>query len=188
MAFAIAVFHGLQFAASLALWIITESAVIAAFGLDAAVSAWGAAALACGIRGAGDIPPGRPAGFLGYGYMGAAGLSLCVAAAALLRGIRPGISLWGLALAALSMIGITIMGSYLKLLAMELRSQPLKSAAIFTFGNSYLALLLLVGLLLNAGMDLAWGEAAAAAATVPFMAQKGIQILLEEERPKYVED
>jgi len=188
LALGISGFHAFQFASSLVLWRQTDSAVIAAFGLDAAVSACGALGLALGIRKAKAIPPERASGSIGYGYVSAAILSVVVAAAALWRGLRPGISLWGIGLAALSMLAIPIMGSYLKVLAVELRSQPLKSAAIFTFGNSYLALVLLVGLLLNAGMDLGWGEAAAALVTVPFMAQKGIQILLEEERPQYAED
>jgi hypothetical protein len=51
---------------------------------------------------------------------------------------RPARSILGIALAAVSMLVIPIIGSYMKTLAVELRSQPLKAVAIFTFGNSYL--------------------------------------------------
>src|SRR5262245_6791169 len=100
----------------------------------------------------------------------------------------PGRSIVGIALAALSMLVIPIIGSYLKTLAVELRSQPLKAAAIFTFGNSYLSMVLLIALLLNAGTGLKWGDSLGAVVMFPFLAQKGIQILTEEGRRDYVED
>ena len=86
------------------------------------------------------------------------------------------------------MLVIPIIGSYMKVLAVELRSQALKSAAIFTFGNSYLSMVLLIALLLNAGMDIRWGDPLGALVMFPFMMQKGIQILLEEGRQEYVDD
>ena len=73
-------------------------------------------------------------------------------------------------------------------LAVELRSQALKSAAIFTFGNSYLSMVLLISLLMSYGMNLRWGDPLGALVMFPFMAQKGIQILLEEGKHEYVED
>jgi len=103
-------------------------------------------------------------------------------------GKRPGTSILGIALAAISMLVIPIIGSYMKTLAVELRSQFLKSAAIFTFGNSYLSMVLLTALLLNSGMGFEWGDPLGALVMFPFMAQKGIQILLEEGKHEYVED
>ena len=104
------------------------------------------------------------------------------------NGERPARSILGIVLAAVSMLIIPIIGSYMKTLAVELRSQTLKSAAIFTFGNSYLSMVLLIALLLNSGMDLGWGDPLGAIVMFPFMAQKGIQILLEEGKHEYVED
>jgi divalent metal cation (Fe/Co/Zn/Cd) transporter len=76
----------------------------------------------------------------------------------------------------------------MKSLAVELRSQPFRSAAVLTFGNSYLSLVLLTALLLNAGMNFSWGDPLGALAMIPFMAHKCIQILLEEDRPRFVEE
>ena len=86
------------------------------------------------------------------------------------------------------MLVIPVIGSYMKTLAVELRSQPLKAAAIFTFGNSYLSLVLLIALLLNTAMNYGWGDGVGALVMFPFLAQKGIQILLEEGKRDYVED
>jgi divalent metal cation (Fe/Co/Zn/Cd) transporter len=94
----------------------------------------------------------------------------------------------GIVLAAVSMLVIPIVGSYMKVLAVELRSQPLKAAAIFTFGNSYLSMVLLVALLINAGMGFRWGDAVGGLVMFPFLAQKGLQILIDEGKQEYVEE
>ena len=94
----------------------------------------------------------------------------------------------GIVVAAVSMLVIPILGSYMKTLAVELRSQALKSAAIFTFGNSYLSMVLLIAMLMSYAMNLRWGDPLGALVMFPFMAQKGIQILLEEGKDEYVED
>ncbi|HEX4998747.1 MAG TPA: hypothetical protein VFY29_11000 [Terriglobia bacterium] len=188
LALVAALVHAAQFVGCALLWRETGSAVLAAFGLDAVVGACGALRLGLGIRAAGEIPPQRASRVLGYGYAAAAVLTLLIAVPQLWRGFRPAISPAGIVLAAVSMLVIPIVGSYMKSLAVELRSQPFRSAAVFTFGNSYLSLVLLTALLLNAGMDLGWGDAAGAVAMVPFMAHKSVQILLEEERPKFVEE
>jgi divalent metal cation (Fe/Co/Zn/Cd) transporter len=103
-------------------------------------------------------------------------------------GPRPRATVLGIVVAAVSMLGIPILGSYMKTLAVELRSQALRSAAIFTFGNSYLSMVLLIAMLMSYGMNLAWGDPLGALVMFPFVAQKGIQILLEEGKHEYVED
>src|SRR5438046_2587014 len=94
----------------------------------------------------------------------------------------------GIGVAAISMLVIPIAGSYMKTLAVELRSQALKSAAIFTFANSYLSLVLLIAMLMSYAMNLRWGDPIGALVMFPFIAQKGIQILIEEGKHEYVED
>jgi hypothetical protein len=188
LSLATAVTHAALCGVSAILWASNHSPVLAAFGLDAFVGAVGAVRLASSIRGAGEIPPQRASRVLGYGYAAAALLTLLLAAPPLWRGTRFPISPAGIILGALSMLVIPILGSYMKSLAVELRSQPFRNGAVFTFGNSYLSLVLMTALLLNAGMDLSWGDAAGALAMIPFMAHKSVQILIEEERPKFVED
>jgi divalent metal cation (Fe/Co/Zn/Cd) transporter len=65
----------------------------------------------------------------------------------------------------------------MKAVAVELRSPALGSAAVFTFGNSYLSMVLLVSLLVRLGMDRWWGDALGAIVMAPFMMQKGLQML-----------
>src|SRR5262245_28322640 len=177
-----AAFHALQFLASFLLWLNTRSAALMAYGLDAIVSAFAALVLAGRLRREWRNK------FVAYGYMAAAAGSLYLGASTLWRGVRPAASVLGIVVAAISMLVIPIVGSYMKVLAVELRSQALKSAAIFTFGNSYLSMVLLIALLMNYGMNLGWGDPLGALVMFPFMAQKGIQILLEEGKHEYIED
>ena len=177
-----AAFHTLQFLASLTLWMRTRSAVLMSFGLDALVSGLAALVLAARIRREWRNK------FVAYGYIIAAAGALYLGASILWAGSWPQASVLGIVLAAVSMLVIPIVGSYMKVLAVELRSQALKSAAIFTFGNSYLSMVLLIALLMSYGMNLRWGDPLGALVMFPFMAQKGIQILLEEGKHEYVED
>ena len=180
-----ALFHGLQLVASVLLWVRTDSAAMIAFGLDAAVSV--ASAVIIGFRMRTVILSGwdRAAGL---GYLAASAGAFYMGSSMLWRGERPARSILGIVLAAVSMLIIPVIGSYMKTLAVELRSQMLKSAAVFTFGNSYLSMVLLIALLLNSGMDLRWGDPVGALVMFPFMAQKGIQMLLEEGKHEYIED
>jgi divalent metal cation (Fe/Co/Zn/Cd) transporter len=177
-----ALFHSLQFLSSLLLWTNTSSAALMAYGLDAIVSAVAALVLATRLQ------RDWRNKFVAYGYMLAAAGSFYLGASMLWKGERPQTTVLGIALAAVSMLVIPIVGSYMKVLAVELRSQALKSAAIFTFGNSYLSMVLLIALLMSYGMNLRWGDPLGALVMFPFMAQKGIQILLEEGKHEYVED
>ena len=177
-----AVFHALQFLASLTLWMTTRSAALLSFGFDAAVSTIAALFLAARIQREWRNK------YVAYGYMLASAAAFYLGASTLWRGELPQTTALGIVLAAVSMLVIPIMGSYMKVLAVELRSQALRSAAVFTFGNSYLSMVLLIALLMSYGMNLRWGDPLGALVMFPFIAQKGIQILLEEGKHEYVED
>jgi divalent metal cation (Fe/Co/Zn/Cd) transporter len=189
LALATAAIHFLQFVSGLTLWVRTGSVALFAFGLDAVVSAFAALLLAFRIRRSfatlGENWRSRTAA---YGYLLASFVVAVLAAQQLWRQNWAERSHLGIALAAISMLIIPIVGSYMKTLAVELRSQPLKAASIFTFGNSYLSMVLLVCLLVNAGMDFRWGDAVGALVMFPFIAQKGLQILIDEGKQEYVED
>ena len=184
-----AAFHLLQFVASLALWLRAGSPVIAAFGLDAIVSAVAALMLSVKIRRSYEtLAAVWKSRGVAYGYLAGALLSLSLGVSGFFLNHHAKRSLLGIVLAAVSMLVIPIAGSYMKVMAVELRNQTLKDAAVFTFGNSYLSMVLLISLLLNAGRDFVWGDALGALIMVPFLAQKGIQILIEEGSSEYVED
>jgi len=170
---------------------------LAVFGLDAIVSAFASFVLAIRIHRSfetlGDNWRSRGAAI---GYLVGAAIALYLAVSQLwwrhwstgaVQGDRSPLVL-GIVLAAVSMLVIPIVGSYMKVLAVELRSQPLKAAAIFTFGNSYLSMVLLVALLINAGMGFRWGDAVGGLVMFPFLAQKGLQILIDEGKQEYVEE
>jgi divalent metal cation (Fe/Co/Zn/Cd) transporter len=177
-----AAIHTLQCSASLLIWKMTDSAVLLSFGLDAAVSA--AAALVLAAR----VQLEWRNKFVAYGYMAASAITAGFAGWTLWIRRWPQPTMLGIVIAAVSMLIIPIIGSYMKSLAVELRSQPLKSAAIFTFGNSYLSMVLLIAMLMSYAMDLRWGDPLGALVMFPFIAQKGIQILVEEGKHEYVED
>src|SRR5215471_15277238 len=116
-------FHLLQFIASLALWVRTGSAVLAAFGLDAGVSACAAFLLSIQIsRSYETLSKSWRSRVVAYGYIIAAVLSLILGASGFITGqyAKPG--LLGIVLAAVSMLIVPIAGSYMKVLAVELRN------------------------------------------------------------------
>src|SRR5215467_12195066 len=163
-------FHFLQFVAAGALWTTTESAALASFGLDAIVSAFASLILAVRIHHDFErLSENWRARGVGIAYVAASAIALYLGATQLWMKNWPQRSILGVALAALCMLVIPIIGSYMKTLAVELRSQPLKSAAIFTFGNSYLSMVLLISLLLNAGMNVPAGDTLGALVMFPFL-------------------
>lgn len=182
-------FHLLQFLASAALWSVTGSSALAAFGLDAAVSGVASVLLAWRIHRSfetlGDNWRSRG---VALGYLAGGAIALVLSIMQLWSHRWSTSTILGIVLAAVSMLVIPIAGSYMKVLAVELRSQPLKAAAIFTFGNSYLSMVLLVSLLIHAGMGFRWGDAVGGLVMFPFLAQKGFQILIDEGKQDYVEE
>jgi hypothetical protein len=49
-------------------------------------------------------------------------------------------------------------------------------------------MVLLVTLLVNIGMGFRWGDAVGGLVMFPFLAQKGLQILIDEGKQEYVEE
>ena len=184
--------HMLLAASGILLWVRTASAVLLAFGMDALVGAVRELILARRIAryGTPDIDPGKDRllfAVVAGGYILVGLVALGVSVDQLWQRRAPGATLLGVVLAAVSMLIIPIIGSYMKALAMELRSPALKAAAIFTFGNSYLSMVLLIGLLINAGMERWWGDPLAALIMSPFIVYKGIQILVEHRGEEFVQ-
>ena len=175
-----------QAASGLLLARLAASPVLLAFGLDALVGAFRELALARRLARRKSVAPGagrRAFSLVAAGYMAAGAVALVAGIAALWQGRHPAPTLTGVALAALSMLLVPIVGSYMKAVAMELRSPALRAASVFTFGNSYLSMVLLVSLLVRSGMERWWGDPLGALVMSPFILQKGIQILIEVRGP-----
>ncbi len=170
--------HSLQFLSGGLLWTRAGSPILLVFGLDAAVGAVREVAMAVRTaRGPDAALRRRSRAAVGAGYLVVGAAAMVVGVAFLWMRRAPAPSLVGVGLAAVSMLLIPIIGSYMKALAMELRDRDLASASVFTFGNSYLSMVLLIGLLVNAGMGHWWGDPLGAVVMCPFIAQKGIQVL-----------
>ena len=170
--------HSLQFLSGGLLWTRAGSPILLVFGLDAAVGAVREVAMAVrAARSPERAAWGRSRAAIAAGYLLVGSAAMVLGAAFLWRRQAPAPSLLGVGLAALSMLLIPIIGSYMKALAMELRDRELASSSVFTFGNSYLSMVLLIGLLVNAGMGYWWGDPLGAVVMCPFIAQKGIQVL-----------
>ena len=188
-----AFYHTLQFAAGVALYRKTNSPALLTYALDAIVSAPMALVLALRIARYNrtdivGIDERWRFRAVSAGYIGAGLAGFFLGASKLWSGARIGWNLLSVALAAVSMLAIPIIGSYMKVLAVELRSQSVKNAAIFTFGNSYLSMVLLISQLISIGMQIRWGDPLGAIVMFPFMMQKGIQILIDEGKNEYVEE
>ena len=183
--------HMLLAASGILLWVRTSSAVLLAFGMDALVGAVRELILVRRIAryGTPDIDPRKDRLFfsvIACGYVLVGLIAMGVSVDQLWQRRASGATLLGVVLAAAAMLIIPIIGSYMKALAMELRSAALKAAAIFTFGNSYLSMVLLIGLLINAGMERWWGDPLAALIMAPFIVYKGIQILVEHRSEEFL--
>lgn len=187
LALFISFFHLLQFGAAAILWIETRSAALMAFGLDALVSSLASVLLGFNIQKHGADAHWQSR-IVAYGYLLAAVVTCYLGGSLLWSGRYPERTALGITLAAVSMLVIPVIGSYMKTLGVELRSQAIRSAAVFTFGNSYLSMVLLISLLMNAGMDIPIGDPLGSLVMVPFMAQKGIQILVDDGKNEYMED
>lgn len=177
-----------QAATGILLWSLSGSSVLLAFGLDSGVGALREFRLALGIQ----RHPGAVSGsgfesrvwlLVGAGYLGAGLVALIAGGSRLWQRQPPEPTLLGVALAAISVLLIPIVGSYMKAVAMELKSPLLKAAAIFTFSNSYLSMVLLISLLVRVGMEHGWGDPLGALVMAPFILQKGVQMLANPTGP-----
>lgn len=175
----------LMSASGVALGWVASSPALLVFGLDAGLGALREMGLAFRLRRrtGPDLPSFGPRRTLPGAYVGVGLLALFLGAARLWQGQASAPTLLGVALAALSVLLVPVVGSYMKAVAVELRSEALKGAAVFTFSNSYLAMVLLISLLVRTGMERWWGDAVGAIVMAPFILQKGIQILVEEREP-----
>ena len=190
-----ALFHLLQAVCGLTLWVSVGSQVLLIFGLAALVGALRETVLAIGIV-RHDFTSGYSVGnsvrrvlcVVGAGYflVGIGGIAFGVQG--FVKAERHVATLLGVGLAAISLLVIPIIGSFMKTLAIELRSSALSTASVFTFGNSYLSMVLLISLLINAGTDLWWGDALGAIVMAPYLIQQGIQIFLNSSLSEFVED
>ncbi len=183
----------LQAGASILIWLGSASTLLLIYGLDALVGAGREAVLArrIAVHRTADVERAGDAGFfrvVAAAYLLVGASAFVLGLVDLWQGRRPDPTFLGVALAAISMLLVPIIGSYMKSLAMEVQSPALKAAAVFTFGNSYLAMVLLIGLLINLGMQHWWGDALGAVVMSPFIIQKGLTILSENREMEFVED
>ena len=183
----------LQTVSGVLLGLRASSPLLIIFGLDSFVGALRELVVARRIAcyGPADGDPsesGVPFTLIACGYFTVSFFALGFGLIALLQGREPTPSILGVGLAAVSMLLIPIIGSYMKAVAMEVRSPVLKAASVFTFGNSYLAMVLLIGLLVNSGMQHWWGDPLGALVMCPFIIQKGIQILIGKREIEFVDD
>lgn len=164
---------------------VTASPALLVFGFDAGLGALREFGLAVRLSRSTepDLPPPKATRVLPVAYIVVGLLALGSGAERLWQGQASAPTLLGVALAALSVLVVPIVGSYMKAVAVELKSAALKAAAVFTFSNSYLAMVLLISLLVRTGMERWWGDAVGACVMAPFILQKGIQILLETREP-----
>jgi divalent metal cation (Fe/Co/Zn/Cd) transporter len=90
---------------------------------------------------------------------------------------QPEESLAGMALAAVSLVVMPLLGRAKRRVARQLGSRALAADAMETYVCSYLSFTLLLGLGLNAWRGWWWADAVAALAMVAFMVREGLEAL-----------
>ena len=181
--FAIAI-HLLQAVGSFALWMRVSSPVLLVFGCDAVVNVYRQSVFAMSVglykkTESFKHPRKKLLRIAAVGYVLVGLIALGVAVGNIWGAQRPYPTLLGVGLAAISILIIPVIGSYMKVLAIEIKNPVLRDESVFTFGNSYLSMVLLISLLINSGMDIWWGDLLGAIVMAPFILQKGIQGLID---------
>ncbi len=157
---------------------LAGSIALVGFGLDSIIETASGAALLWRLRQRGDLEAAAESRALRF-----VGLTFFLLAAYVsyesirdLRGVaRPEESFLGIALAAVSLIVMPLLGRAKRRLARQLNSRALAADGMETYLCSYLSATLLLGLGLNAWLGWWWADPVAALLMVAFMLREGFE-------------
>ncbi|OFV85404.1 MAG: hypothetical protein A2620_02685 [Acidobacteria bacterium RIFCSPHIGHO2_01_FULL_67_28] len=163
---------------------LAGSIALVGFGLDSIIETASGAALLWRLRQRGDFEAAAESRALRF-----VGLTFFLLAAYVtfesvrdLRGARqPAESLLGIALAAVSLVVMPLLGRAKRRLARRLGSRALAADGMETYLCSYLSFALLFGLGANAWLGWWWADPVAALLMVAFMLREGIEAFRGEK-------
>ena len=170
--------NSLEAVVALAAGWLAGSIALVGFGLDSIIETASGAVLLWRLRQRGDFEAAAESRALRF-----VGLTFFLLAAYVtfesvrdLRGARqPAESLLGIALAAVSLIVMPLLGRAKRRLARQLNSRALAADGMETYVCSYLSAALLLGLGLNAWLGWWWADPVAALLMVAFMLREGLE-------------
>jgi len=165
------------FVALAAGWLAGSIALVG-FGLDSVIETASGAMLLWRLRQRGELEAAaesRALRFVGLTFFALAAYVTYESIRDLRGGHRPEESLLGIALAAVSLIVMPLLGRAKRRLARQLNSRALAADGMETYLCSYLSFTLLLGLGLNAWLGWWWADPVAALLMVAFMVREGIE-------------
>lgn len=177
--------------AVIAIWAGREAGSIAlfGFGLDSVIESTAAAVLLwrllVELRGGDservEATERRAHLFVGITFLALAAYVALQAVLTLVRTDRPGESLVGIVLAAVSLAVMPLLAWGKLRTASRMGSEALRAEAKETLACAYLSLTLLVGLALNSALGWWWADPVAALVMVPWLVREGVEGVRGEE-------
>jgi divalent metal cation (Fe/Co/Zn/Cd) transporter len=159
------------------------SIALIGFGLDSIIETASGAALLWRLRQRGEFEAAaesRALRLVGLTFFALAAYITFESLRDLRGGERPEESLVGIALAAVSLVVMPVLGVFKWRLSRQMNSRALAADGMETMVCAYLSFTLLLGLGLNAWLGWWWADAAAALAMVPFMVREGLEAFRPE--------
>ena len=153
---------------ALAAGVMARSVALTAFGADSAVELVTAAVVLAQLRtpsaqtGSASPQARRASRVVGLGLYAVTAYIVVASATSLLLGLRPDDGLLGLAVAALSVVMMTVLWRWRLRLSEELHSAPLRADAACSAVCVYMGLTLLAGVALNHFLGWWWADSVAA--------------------------
>ena len=157
---------------------LAGSIALVGFGLDSIIETASGAALLWRLRQRGDFEAAaesRALRFVGLTFFALAAYVTYESVRDLRGAQRPEQSLLGIALAAVSLVVMPLLGRAKRRLARQLNSRALAADGMETYLCSYLSFALLFGLGLNAWLSWWWADPVAALLMVAFMVREGVE-------------
>lgn len=166
--------------------VLAGSIALVGFGLDSVIETISGATLLWRLRRRGTLEvaaESRALRIVGFTFFLLAAYVTFESARDLWRGHRPEESPVGIALAAISLVVMPILGYRKQQVARALGSRALAADGMETYLCAYLSFTLLLGLGLNAWLGWWWADPVAALAMVAFMVREGAHALRGEVGP-----
>lgn len=157
---------------------LAGSIALVGFGLDSIIETASGAALLWRLRQRGDLEAAaesRALRFVGLTFFALAAYVTYESVRDLRGSQRPEESLLGIALAAVSLVVMPLLGRAKRRLARRLGSRALAADGMETYLCSYLSFALLLGLGANAWLGWWWADPVAALLMVAFMVREGVE-------------
>jgi len=172
-------------AIGLLLGVVAGSVALVGFGLDSLIEMGSGLVLLWRLQSAPDTRSAKEAEgtalrLVGLSLLAVAAYIVYESTKALLTQEVPSASPAGIVLAMLALVAMPLLGRAKRQVARSIESRALRADAFQASVCFYLSLVLLVGLIVNAGLGWWWADPLAALVMTPFIAKEGLAALRGE--------